>query len=90
MKKPQFYAVIQFENGWDYAPGEKTTFFTQKKEAMKMFNKHLRDIKEAKKEGDFCNETKVLLTKVEIGKTLSFYGYGDFDGEVIKLAEFEE
>jgi hypothetical protein len=36
-------------------------------------------------------KVKVLLAKVEIGKTFNFYGYGDFEGaEVIKLAEFEE
>ncbi len=87
MKKPQFYTVIRFENGWDYAPGEKTAFFTEKKEAMKLFREYLKDIKE---EG-VCNQTKVLLAKVEIGKTFNFYGYGDFEGgEIIKLAEFEE
>ena len=87
MKKPQFYAVMKFENGWDYAPGEKTTFFTEKKEAMNLFKEYIKEIKE---EG-VSNQVKVLLAKVEIGKTFSFSGYGDFDGaEIIKLAEFEE
>ena len=87
MKSTQLYVVIQFENGWDNAPGEKTTFFTEKKQAMALFKEYLKEIKE---EG-VCNETQVLLAKVEIGKTFNFYGYGDFEGgEIIKLAEFKE
>ena len=87
MKSTQLYVVIQFENGWDNAPGEKTTFFTEKKQAMALFKEYLKEIKE---EG-VSNQVKVLLAKVEIGKTFNFCGYGDFEGaEVIKLAEFEE
>lgn len=87
MKSTQLYVVIQFKNGWDYAPGEKTTFFTEKKQAMTLFKEYLKEIKE---EG-VCDQTMVLVAKVEIGKTFKFYGYGDFEGgEIIKLAEFEE
>jgi hypothetical protein len=54
---------------------------------MNLFKEYIKEIKE---EG-VSNQVKVLLAKVEIGKTFSFSGYGDFDGAVvIKLAEFEE
>ena len=75
-KTQQLYVVMECHNGWDGAPGEKTTFFTDKKEATKLLREM---VKEANEEG-VCDQTKIFMAKVEVGKTFQFCGYGDFDG----------